>query len=145
MRLLLLLLALATTLPRLAAPQQQQWLPLVYTKTTDGFDDHDVGGPTAMCVNDGDVVRLKGTAQCKENVRSCWEKGNAMFATLPPGCGSVSVSTVKLMKGPDASRPDAIPLGSEVEVGSDVAHAHARAEGAGLVGAAAGRDDLAPG
>ena len=113
------LLALAASLPRLAAPQQQQWLPLVYTKTTDGFDDHDVGGPTAMCVNDGDVVRLKGTAQCKENVRSCWEKGNAMFATLPPGCGPVSASTVKLMKGPDASRPDAIPLGSEVEVGSD--------------------------
>ena len=104
------------------AAQPTVWHPLVYKKTTGGFDDHDATfpAPAAMCSVANGVVRLKGTAQCVSYNTDCWSKGETAFGTLPLECGPVSATTVKLKTGPvPGAGPIVIPVGSDLRVSSD--------------------------
>ena len=69
----------------------ETWHPLVYSKTADGFDQHDGsacsnGIAGAACALVGGVVKLKGCAQCSPNMRSCYDKPLQQFATLAAEC-----------------------------------------------------------
>ena len=106
-KLQLLVGALATLATR-ATPQEEPpfppgggWLPLVYEKTADGYDNHDPKYLNKGECLPGSTVQLRGHIQCTSGNQECWKDAavGPGFATVPAACrpgGTVTSTPAKI-------------------------------------------------